>query len=1011
MADTNNQQQAPVKSEIALREEEVLAFWNRENIFEKSVAKDAPKGTFVFNDGPPFATGTPHYGHLVASAMKDAIPRYFTMRGYHVSRQWGWDCHGLPIENIVEKNLGSTGKKDIEKLGVKVFNDKCREQIFTYVDVWNEFIPRFGRWADMAKPYKTMDKDFMESEWWAFKTLYDKGLIYEDYRTMHVCPRCETTLAQSEVAEGYKTVKDLAVTVAFQQKNDPSTVFLAWTTTPWTLPGNVALAVGKDVVYLKVTIPEGFDSKEFDLKDTFTPGTYIFAEESGKRGGDKLHQLFWLASLQHVPSQKVLGKDLLGIEYVPPFSSYLDKEFKNKENAWKVYHADFITADSGTGIAHEAPAFGAEDMALAQDVGLPIIHHLEMNGVIQPEVVELAGLNVKPHGADANGKDVDVQSTDVAVIKYLAAKGLLFSKEKYEHSYPHCWRCDTPLINYATSSWFVAVQKLKEGTDEETQPLFANAKDITWSPAHIKNGRWGEWLKGAKDWSISRQRFWANTIPVWTCATCRAQRVFGSAAELEAVSGVVVNDLHKDVVDEVVVPCGCGGSMRRVPDVLDTWFNSGSVPFATHHYLGTKGGDAPAFTADFIAEGQDQVSKWFYYQHVLSVALFNKPAFKSVLVNGIVLAEDGKKMSKRLKNYPDPQKVIDTYGADAVRLYILSSPVVKADNLNFSEAGVAELSRKVIGRLVEVYKFYAQYAEMYKESLGDVPATNASSNVLDKWIVARLHDMHSGITTAYNAYDLNGATRPLTDFVDDLSTWYLRRSRDRIKDGGNGAADALATMRYIFAEFAKLAAPSMPFVADWLWQKVKREGDVESVHLAAWVEPKPESLEFRSLQLLAMQQTRAIASAGLEVRAKQNIKVRQPLHKVELSQNDYEETVTEQYQDILKDELNVKEISFVKTYSESFITATLKSPTTDIPILAIDPFVTSDLKREGDFRDLLRSVQELRKNTGLNPGEKATLAIPAIHKDTVEPFMAELKKVANLTGVTFGESEMILVKV
>lgn len=935
------------KSTTALREEEILEFWKRENIFKKSLDKDAEKGEYVFYDGPPFATGTPHYGHLVASAMKDAIPRYFTMAGFRVQRQWGWDCHGLPIENIVEKELGTSGKKDIVAMGVKKFNDLCREKIFTYVDIWNAFIPRFGRWADMQNPYRTMDKNFMESEWWAFKTLFDKGLIYEDYRTMHICPRCETTLAQSEVAEGYKIIKDLAVTCEFPMKDDPNTVFLAWTTTPWTLPGNVALAVGADIAYSYVQ-KEG------------NPKHYIVADK-------RIDEVF--KNMTHTIIKTVSGKELVGAQYIPPFSAYTNKEFPKKDAAWKVYAADFVTDDSGTGIAHEAPAFGAEDMQLAQQVGLPLIQHVGMDGRIAPEVQELAGLSVKPHD--------DVQSTDVAVIKYLAVQGLLFAKEKYEHSYPHCWRCDTPLINYATSSWFVAVQKIKE-------PLLEYAKQINWSPTHVKDGRWGEWLKGAKDWSISRQRFWANTMPVWRCATCKKIKVYGSVADLEKDSAQTITDLHKDVVDTISVPCDCGGVMNRIPDVLDTWFNSGSVPFAVHHYpFENKDALEKRIPADFIAEGQDQVSKWFYYQHVISGGVFEKPAFKNVLVNGIVLAEDGKKMSKRLKNYPDPNMVIDQYGADATRLYLLSSPVVRAENLNFAEAGVAELSRKVIGRLVNVYDFYA----LYKDSIAHI-AADTSPQVLDQWIIARMRDMHARVTKGYEAYELDVATRPLIDFVEDLSTWYLRRSRDRIKDANEDAAHALGTLAWILKEYAKVAAPAMPFIADWLWEKLWVSGDESSVHLAAW---SHFELKTENSQLISdMEKIRAMVTIGLEMRAGANVKVRQPLSRFTINLKNFavNELHVEQYAAIIKDELNVKQVVYADLQG--------------VPA-SLDTTITPELALEGEFRDLLRAIQGERKNMGLNPGDAVVLSIDPNLKNIVEPFRAELSKTANIVDITFGE--------
>lgn len=908
------------KGAIAQHEEEVLAFWNDNDIFKKSVEKDAPEGEYMFYDGPPFATGTPHYGHLVASAMKDAVPRYWTMRGFRVERQWGWDCHGLPIENIVEKELGTKSKKDIEELGVKKFNDLCREKIFTYADVWDVFIPRFGRWADMTDPYRTMDKHYMESEWWAFKTLFDKELIYEDYRSMHICPRCETTLAQSEVAEGYADIKDLAVTVKFKVKagqnigdtftSDENTFILAWTTTPWTLPGNVALAVGEEIEY-----------EIWKMNDEFVLVAAERREETGVTGEPEVRGV-------------LVGKDLLGIEYEPPFDSYVnDESLKNRENAWKVYAADFVTTDTGTGIAHEAPAFGAEDMELAQEVGLPMIQHVGMDGVIKPQVQELAGLSVKP--AD------DHQATDVEVIKYLAGKNLLFAKEKYEHAYPHCWRCDTPLINYATSSWFVAVEKIKD-------QLLKNAESISWSPRHMKQGRWGEWLKGARDWSISRQRFWANTIPVWRCEKCDEQKVFGSAAELEEASGTEIQDLHKDIVDEIIMPCACGEDMRRVPDVLDTWFNSGSVPFASYHYpFENEVKVNQRIPADFIAEGQDQVSKWFYYQHVLGGGLFERHVFKNVIANGIVLAEDGKKMSKRLQNYPDPQEVIDAYGADAVRLYLLTSPVVRAENLNFAESGVQQLSSKVMGRLTNIYSFY----EQHKDTIAHEPLSK-SENILDRWIVARMHEMHAEVTKAMDAYELDRASRPLIEFVDDFSTWYIRRSRDRFKgDSEEDKKAALQTIRWVLRKYAKVCAPFTPFIADWLWLRVRRDEDAESVHLAGWCSVKDAD----TVVLEEMYKARAIVSDALEARAHTSIKVRQPLRMLTIKQD-----VSPELQQIIADEVNVEKVEVDSGISDE---------------VKLDTVITPELQKKGDLRELIRAIQDSRKHAGLEPGEAATATV------------------------------------
>src|SRR3990167_6824130 len=798
------------KSATAGREESILAFWKERNIFKKSLAKKSPQGDFVFYDGPPFATGLPHYGHLLQSAVKDVVPRYKTMRGFHVERQWGWDCHGLPIENIVEKEIGTKSKKDIIAMGVKKFNDLCRERIFTFIHEWERIIPRFGRWADMENPYRTMDFAYMESEWWAFKKLYDDGLIYEDYRSMHICPRCETTLSQGEVAEGYRDVKDISVTVKFKIKN-PEKIglkgdlyLLAWTTTPWTLPGNVALAVGEGVKYSLVQAANG---------------RYIV-------GSELIGKVFTSESVN--AEKEFSGRDIIDLEYEPLFDYYSkDASLKNRENGWKVYAADFVTTETGTGIVHIAPAFGEDDMSLSKKEHLPFVQHVGIDGVFRPEMNDFAGMHVKPID--------DPQATDVQIIKYLAHNGLLFSKEKIEHSYPHCWRCDTPLLNYATSSWFVAVEKIKD-------KLMKTAENIEWSPAHIKAGRFGEWLKGARDWSISRQRFWANTIPVWRCETCKADRVFGSALELEKVSGKKVTDLHKDFVDEITVPCvpsealakegGCGGVMHRVPDVLDTWFDSGSVPFAVLHYpKENKATFKNRVPADFIAEAQDQCRAWFYYQHVLMGALFGKEAFKHCIVTGIVLAEDGKKMSKKLNNYPDPMEVIDKYGADALRLYLLSSPVVQAEIINFAESGVDEVAKKNIGRLNNVLAFYKLYEDPIRSTdgrtnvAGGTLRSSKSEHVLDRWIIARLVALIGETTGGYEKYQLDKAVRPLALFIDDLSVWYLRRSRDRISAKGRSASggkddkqQALATLRHVLHTLSRIIAPSMPFLAEHIFQ-------------------------------------------------------------------------------------------------------------------------------------------------------------------------------------------------
>lgn len=907
------------KSDVAKREEEILAFWNQNDIFKKSVEKEPIHDEYVFYDGPPFATGLPHYGHIVASVIKDAVPRYWTMRGYRVPRVWGWDCHGLPIENIVEKELGFKRKKDIKEYGIAKFNERCREQVLTYAHEWEKVIPRIGRWADMEHAYRTMDKPFMESVWWVFKQIYDKGLVYEDYRVMHICTHCETTLSQTEVSEGYKDVKDIAVTVKFELIDHPGTYFLAWTTTPWTLPGNVALAIGADIDYVKVKTDDG---------------TYILGKDAYGR----------YAGLMKNPEiiGEMKGKDFVGGSYKPPFDYYVnDSSLKNRENGWKVYAADFVTAESGTGIAHEAPAFGAEDWELSKQYSLPFVQHVNMDGTIKSEASDFAGFEVKPKSDDDSVR----LKADIAVLKYLQEHGTFFTKENIVHSYPHCWRCDTPLLNYATSSWFVSILKIKEG-------MLENAKPINWSPEYIKEGRWGNWLEGARDWSISRQRFWASVIPIWVCEQCKEKRVFGSVAELEEASGKKVDDLHKHIVDEIAVPCSCGGTMRRIPDVLDTWFDSGSMPYGERHYpFEEKERFDAVFPAQFIAEGLDQTRAWFYYLHVLATGIFKKNAFQNVIVNGIVLAEDGKKMSKKLKNYPDPMDVVNKYGADALRFYLLSSPVVQAENLNFSEQAVDDVLKKNLGRLNNVLAFYKLYED-------GTPRDWKSDNVLDQWVLSRLEQLVAEVTDGFEKYQLDVATRPIAGFIDDLSVWYLRRSRDRFKEADGDKTKALATLRYVLHRLARVMAPTMPFYAEYLFQAVREGEDEESVHLAMWPEAGKEAqLQFKLVQ--AMAQARKLVSLALEKRETAGIKVRQPLPLVRVPPGGLSDfPQIGELLSIISEELNVKATEIVEGLEADTI--------------ELDTNITPELKEEGFIRDIVREIQGFRKESGLKPGEQTT---------------------------------------
>ncbi len=920
-------------------EREVDSFWKEAQIFEKSVVREAPQGDYTFYDGPPFATGTPHYGHIVGQVIKDAVPRYFTMKGYRVERKWGWDCHGLPIENIIEKEMGTKTKKDIEAMGVGKFNDACRSKVLGYTTEWYEIARKLGRFVDTSHPYRTMDLEYMESVWWVFSQLWEKGLIYKDYRSMHVCPRCETTLAQSEVSEGYQMVKDLSCIAKFELVDEPGTYILAWTTTPWTLIGNVALAVGKEIIYAKI------ESENI---------RYLVAKE-------RLADVF--IGKEYSVIEEIPGSQLLGKAYKPLFDYYYnDAKLENHDRGWKIYAADFVTTEDGTGVVHIAPAFGENDMDLGKAEKLPFIQHVSIDGYFKPEVKDFPGLNVKPAG--------DHTATDIEIIKYLAHAGLLFSKAKYEHSYPHCWRCDTPLLNYATSSWFVNVTKIKS-------QLLEYAKDINWSPSYIKEGRFGNWLEGARDWSISRQRFWASAIPIWECA-CGERKVISSVKELEELSGQTIDDIHKDKVDDVVFPCKqCGGTMKRVSDVLDCWFESASMPYSQLHYpFENKEKLQANFPAQFIAEGVDQTRTWFYYLHVVSGGLMEGRAFNNVIVNGIVQAEDGKKMSKKLKNYPDPAIILDTYGADALRMYLMSSPVVQAENLNFSEKGVQESLRKNVMLLWNIYKFY----EPYKENK-QVEAE--SDNVLDIWLEAKFRSLAAEVTRAMEAYDLPRAVRPITSFIDEFSTWYIRRSRDRFKSEDVSEANAVAaTTAKILMSLSRLIAPFMPFMAEQLYQKVSGRdfGDKgKSVHLEGWFGEEEYVLSAEQTQCLAdMERVRRIVEAGLAQRDALGIKVRQALAGAKVKGS---APLPEPYVPLILDELNIKGLEFVLSEGELEV--------------ELDANITPELRQEGIKRELVRLINSQRKAMGLTVSDQVQVAYrtdSADIKESIARFQEELSK-------------------
>ena len=1113
------------------KELEVLNFWQENKIFEKTIdtpAGEKPLGDFSFYDGPPFATGLPHFGHILAGTIKDTIPRYQTMQGKSVRRMWGWDCHGLPIENLIEKKLGLKSKKDIEDFGIDKFNRDAYESVLQYDKEWKKIVPRLGRFVDMEHPYKTMDATYTESIWWAWKTLSEKGLAYEGNKMMHICPRCETTLAQSEVGMEYHDVTDISVTAKFELLDSPHTYVLAWTTTPWTLPGNTALAIKKDAEYAKVQIEE-------------MEGFYILAKEL-------------VESFLQGKSFKVIetfsGESLLGKKYIPPFNYFTGADLEHKENIYKIWHADFITLDTGTGIAHEAPAFGADDMELAKANNIPIIKHIKMDGTFIPSVTDFAGMKVKVAG--------DTQSADIEIIKWLAHNGKLFDKKKIIHSYPLCWRCKTPLLNYATSSWFVDVPKMKE-------KLLSENQKIGWTPSHMRDGRFGKWLEGAREWAVSRSRYWGAPLPVWKNEDGEAVMI-GSLKELaeknknkpknayyvmrhgesmsneknvfethgdkdnhltekgkkqvsDAAEGlkdlgldmiisspfvrtmetsgivssllnlpIIVEDklheykmgvfdgrsaseylghfgqtyvkfdarpeggethremmdrvmsavmsfeekyegkkilivthggpsrmlfvggeliteeeileddksldiqfylknagvrkldlklvprdetgavnLHRPYIDEIELAID-GKTYKRIGDVFDCWFESGAMPFASIHYpFENKEIFKKNNPADFIAEGLDQTRGWFYSLINLGVGLFDVAPYKHVIVNGLVLAESGVKFSKSDKNYTDPMELVGKYGADAVRYALLSSPVVKGESVQFSDDSVDEVYKKVISRTENVVSLYKMNDTL------SVLENNNSKNILDVWILSRLNELINCSTKGYDNYLLDEAVKGVDSFVDDLSVWYVRRSRDRLK-GDVGIDEqklAYETMKFVLINFAKVIAPVMPFMAERIYKEVG--GSKESVHLESW----PKGGEVNDALNKEMKEVREVVSLALMKRTESKIGVRQPLAKLFVIKE-----LSDEYKKIIADEVNVKEVVFGDE-------------------VKLDIILTDELMKEGELRNLMRQVQDARKEKGLSPKDLVKLNISASEEHFGNVFNVQLKSTCKISEINW----------
>ncbi len=857
----------PVTSRVSFSEMEtdILTFWRAHETFAKSLQARAGCEQYVFYDGPPFATGLPHYGHLLAGTIKDVVPRYQTMRGRYVPRTFGWDCHGLPVEHEMEKELGISSKHEIEEYGVDRFNEACRGIVLRYTQEWEQIVERIGRWVDFENGYRTMDTSYMESIWWVFKRLWDAGLVYEGHKILPYCPRCATPLSNFEANQGYAEVQDPSVTLRFKSIDSENTYLLAWTTTPWTLPSNLALAVHPDIEYVRIA-----DGADQYIMAAGRVSVYYRDEEP--------------SIVARFP-----GRELIGQRYEPLFPYFSDL---SEQGAFRVVAADFVSLEDGTGIVHMAPGFGEDDSAVCRSEGIPMVCPVDQECRFTDEVPDYCGRAVK--------------ETDKDIIKRLKTERKLVHRGVCKHNYPHCWRCESPLIYRAVSTWFVRVEQIKE------RMLAAN-EAIRWVPSHLQEGRFGNWLANAHDWAISRNRYWGCPLPIWRSEDGGEAVCVGSVAELEALSGRSVDDIHKHFVDDVTLPSADGsGELRRVPEVLDCWFESGSMPYAQHHYpFENKAHVEDHFPADFIAEGLDQTRGWFYTLVVLGTALFDKPPFRNVVVNGLILAEDGRKMSKRLKNYPDPMEIMNAYGADALRLCLLGSSVVRAEDLRFSEQSVREVMRTMILPLWNAYSFLVTYARVdeWQPASGAAAPPASPRNVLDRWILSRLEETVADVTERMDAYELQPSALRFSSFIGDLTNWYIRRSRRRFWKSQNDAdkAEAYETLHYVLVTFAQLTAPFIPFVTECMYRNLRTDSMPESVHLCDY--PTTDG-GFRDDALnRRMEHTMAAVTLGRYLRTQAAIRVRQPLPEAVLVAADAGVRADlAAMREVIAEELNVKRI-------------------------------------------------------------------------------------------------------
>jgi len=1010
-----------------VREQKILNFWEKDRIFEKSVEQRKNKKPFTFYDGPPFATGLPHYGHLLAGTIKDVVPRYKTMKGYHVPRRFGWDCHGLPIENEIEKENNLSGAGAIEEFGIANFNEACRKIVLRYTEQWKATVLRMGRWVDFSQTYRTMDLSFMESVWWVFKQLHDKGLVYEGFKVMPFSAKLGTPLSNFEAGENYKEVDDPALTVTMPLLNDKdNTSLLIWTTTPWTVISNLAVMAGPDIDYVKI-------------KENATGNHYILAEAT--------LQANFKNPADYTVVSKFKGSELKGKKYKPPFEYFADRA---SQGAFKVIMEPGVATDEGTGLVHSAPAFGEMDFYACQREEIELVCPVNNNGLFTKEIPEYEGKFVKDADRD--------------IIRRLKQAGRVYHHATCHHRYPFCWRSDTPLIYKTVQTWFVAVEKIKD------KLLSANEK-IHWTPDHIKHGRFGKWLEAARDWAISRNRYWGTPIPIWRSEDGEIL-VFGSIAELEKVSGKKIHDLHRHFIDDITVEMN-GKVFKRISEVFDCWFESGSMPYSQNHYpFENKDTFEKSFPADFIAEGLDQTRGWFYTLTVLAAGLFDKPAFKNVVVNGIILAEDGAKMSKRLRNYPDPAVVIQKYGADAIRLYMMHSPAVRADDLCFSESGVELVLRQVLLPWWNAYSFFITYARIYGWKPTDALLKTKPDAVIDRWLISLMNKLIHQVEEGLDKYDLSLAVEPFVGFIDQLTNWYIRRSRRRFwnDEQSSDRDQAFTTLYQVLVSLSKVAAPFVPFTSEMIYSNLKAPGQLDSVHLTDYPTYHPEQRD-EALEA-SMDAVQIAVSLGHSLRKEHKLKVRQPLSVAHIASADPRVLhFLEDQKHLIAEELNVKQVKFggdetefvalkakpnfrvlgkkvgklmkaaqtaIDQFTQQQLADLMNGKTVDLELegssfpitiedvqvdrivhegmiaanqghitIALETELTEDLLLEGIAREIVNKINTMRRDQGFEVTDRISVKMQATDrtKESIEKFGDYINNEILALSITFGQND------